>query len=81
MDFPEELLAKIKSIQCLLAGKIEPIASKVNLDTTVDVATLTQKLEKIKNDVNQLEFTEALERNQLASSKSNVIEEDKKFSP
>ena len=79
MDFPEELLAKIKLIQCLLAGKIEPIASKVNLDTTVDVATLTQKLEKIKNDVNQLEFTEALERNQLASSKSNVIEEDKKF--
>ena len=55
-NFPEELLAKIKSIQNLLRGGIDPFPPKENLDSSVDMVTLAQKIEKIKNDVNQLDF-------------------------
>ena len=82
-NFPEELLGRIKSIQNLLGGRVEPFAPKVDLGATVDVVTLTQKIEKIKNDVNQLDFTGTWNRSQLTSSNSKeetiFIEEDKKF--
>ena len=60
-NFSEELLAKIKSIQNLLGGRIDPFPSTGNLDSSVDMVTLlTHKIEQIKNDVNHLDFTGSL---------------------
>ena len=83
-NFSEELFAKIKSIQALLKGAADPCASKLNLGADVDLATLavqdvftlTQKIEKIKNDVNLLDFTASLNRSNSINEEKNTPSEE-----
>ena len=77
-NFPEELLAKIKSIQNLLGGGIDLYPSKDNPDVNIDMVTLTQKIEQIKKDVNHLDLTGSLNRGQLIIKKTNTFSEDLK---
>ena len=70
-NFPEELLAKIKSIQNLLGGGTDLYPPKDNLGPTVDMVTLTKKIEQIKKDVNHLDFSGSLSRGQLVISEEN----------
>ena len=83
-NFSEELFAKIKSIQALLKGGADPCASTLNLGADVDLATLadqdvltlTQKIEKIKNDVNLLDFTASLKRSNSINEEKNTPSEE-----